>query len=63
MSFVRIVSTDPLAGLSVSAETLQKIKILIWRDPATDEILKSLSHEGKICPVIQLWRERLEHAS
>lgn len=60
MSFTRIVSQDHWDGAGISSEVLQRVKVLLWRDPSTEETLKALSHERKICPLIVLWRQMTE---
>ncbi len=60
MILTRIVSNDEYAHLQVTSELLRKFQVLLWQDPATNDILKAFSHEGKICPVVEAWRKLLK---
>ncbi|WP_413290710.1 hypothetical protein [Bdellovibrio sp. HCB337] len=58
MRFIRIVSQDEWTDVSLTAKALEKLKILVWQDPATNDLLKAFSKERHICPVILAWRLR-----
>ncbi|HEX7675479.1 MAG TPA: hypothetical protein VF412_14985 [Bdellovibrio sp.] len=57
MTLTRIVSQDEWSQLTVTTQMLKKIQVVLWQDPGTNEILKAFSHEGKVCPVIDIWRK------
>jgi len=57
MVLVRVVSNDRDSEDLITLKSLRRLQILDWQDPTLDDILRSLSHEGKICPVIMSWRE------
>ena len=59
MVLVRLVSSEHESEELLTLKALRQLQILNWQDPQIDEILKALSHEGKICPVIQAWREKV----
>lgn len=61
MCLTRIVSQDEWTNMTLSSEILRKLKILLWKDPGTEELLKALSHENKICPLVTLWRQMIEN--
>lgn len=60
MILTRVVSNDEWSDVLLTQKALRTLQVLLWRDAGTDEVLKALSHEGKICPVIMQWRKLLD---
>lgn len=60
MILTRVVSNDEWSNVLLTQRALRTLQVLLWRDSGTDETLKALSHEGKICPVILQWRKILD---
>jgi hypothetical protein len=60
MILTRVVSQDEWSDVSLNRKALRTLQVLFWRDSGTDDGLKALSHEGKICPVILQWRRLLD---
>lgn len=60
MRWTRIVTQG--SSLEVNSKTLRRLQILIWRDPEGDAQLAAMSHQGRICPLIRLWRQRFDRS-
>jgi hypothetical protein len=60
MILTRVVSQDEWSDVLLTRKALRTLQILIWRDSGTEDGLKALSHEGKVCPVILQWRGLLD---
>lgn len=60
MVLTRVVSQDKWNDVLTDPKTLMRLRVLFWRDPAIEEALKAMSHEGKICPVILACRKILD---
>lgn len=45
MSLPRIVSQDEWSDARLNSKILTKVKILLWRVPGTENLLKASSHE------------------
>lgn len=55
MALVRVVSSDEWNNMELTRAEWMKLRLLYWRDPAYQEILKGMAHKRQLCPVIRQW--------
>lgn len=55
MALVRVVSNDEWNDVELTSGEWMRVRLLLWRDPAYQDILKSMAHKKQVCPVIKRW--------